>query len=178
MERGFGEAAKFCGSFEGNLTELFEGLAEAMMSTMGGAIGPIYGVFWEGAAESYTSRGGVSGEGLARAFESGCLAAMSLGKVSPGDKTVIDAMFPCKEAMLKEKNCSAQRVLEAGAAASRMGAEATKEMEAKRGRARFMGEKSKGYIDAGAVSFSIFMEALAGEFGGGEKEHGDEKDSR
>ena len=167
VERGFSALAVLCDDFgkkpavNGTITELFEAAGEAMMSSMGGAIGPVYGAFWSGAALAYPAGAKLCGESLAEAFSGGCQSVMTLGKVSPGDKTVVDAIFPCKEAMLQEKHGSVYEVLKAGANAAKEGVEATKDMVAKRGRARFMGEKSKGYIDAGAASFGFFIEALA-----------------
>ena len=164
VERGFGAAAALCDDFKGSVAELFEAVSDVMATAMGGAIGPVYGAFWLGAAQSCKAEKPFNGEALANAFSSGCTSVMALGKVSPGDKTVVDAMFPCQEAMLKEKHNEFLLVLEAGALAARKGAEATKDMIAKRGRARFMGEKSKGYIDAGAVSFAMLTEAMAYAF--------------
>lgn len=162
-ERGFTAMAALCDGFDGSVNQLFEAAADTMTEAMGGAIGPVYGAFWGGAALANFPKGGVSGEGIAEAFDMGCGSVMSLGRVSPGDKTVVDAMFACKETMLKEKHNSLAEVLKAGAIGARQGAEATVNMVAKRGRARFMGEKSIGYTDAGAVSFTLLVESLAEE---------------
>ena len=164
VERGFGAAAILCERFNGEMSALFEAIGEEMVFTMGGAIGPVYGAFWSGIAEVCQDKSLINGEILAEAFARGCALVMALGKVSPGDKTVVDAMFACKEAMLGEQQHDLGAALNAGALAARSGAESTKDMVAKRGRARFSGDKSKGYVDPGATSFAMFMEALAAAF--------------
>lgn len=88
---------------------------------------------------------------------------MDRGKAALGDKTILDAMIPMSEAMRSsfEQGKSLAESVKAGAAAAAAGAEATKELVAKAGRAKWIGERTNGFLDGGAVLCSIVINHLA-----------------
>ncbi len=158
VARGFDAAGQAVLSAEGTPGDMLLAVGAAMASSMGGAIGPIYGTFWKETAKALSQ-----GKTMGEALEAGVNGAIRIGGAAPGDKTVVDAMMPCALAA-KEGSCLAESLL-LGAKAAREGAMATSDMVAKKGRAKFLREKSIGFIDPGAMSFAMFMEAWAKEEG-------------
>lgn len=164
-ERGFLAAAEAAEKSTGSLENLFLKVGASMSRTMGGAIGPIYGAFWSGAGATCKGLEELQAGDLASAVAAGVAKVVWVGKASEGEKTIVDAMAPCARAMLEAaaRQEGLGAVLAAGSAAASAGMQATCVMIARKGRARFLGEKSIGYIDPGAASFSMFIEALAHE---------------
>lgn len=163
-ERGFLAAADLSEKFDGVIGDLFLQVGKAMGQKMGGAIGPVYSAFFTGAASAFESNDDVvEPVTLALAVKAGVEKVIRIGQVREGDKTVVDAMGPCARAMAEAQGKDLSYVVNAGAKAAIMGRDATRDMVARKGRARFLGERSKGHIDAGAASFTIFMQALAKE---------------
>ena len=93
-------------------------------------------------------------------FEAGLANVQTMTDAKPGDKTLMDAMVPGIEAM-KGNDTSFAVLFVAAAEASAKGAEATKDLKARFGRARNLGERSAGHIDAGATSMSLIFKAFA-----------------
>ena len=163
VERGFLAVKKQLqsGSFC-SLSALLETVGGTLESSMGGAIGPIYGAIFFGAAERAQGLQAADTPGLAGILQEGLTQAMLLGGAKPGDRTLIDALHPAVQSLGAEDGTEKlEQALERAALKAREGAQATKEMAAKRGRARFLGEKSRGYQDAGASSLSILIQAMA-----------------
>jgi dihydroxyacetone kinase phosphoprotein-dependent L subunit len=162
VERGFQAAARAIDDYAGDdIKELFTLIGEHMAQSMGGAIGPLYGAYWNALAQAL-DHGELTGGSLGPALMAGCLRVMKLGRANVGDKTVVDAMHPCAEAAMNGTGTLASR-LRLGANAAMQGAMNTKGMIAKKGRARFLAEKSLDHVDAGAYSFALFMDHWARE---------------
>ncbi|RJX73670.1 DAK2 domain-containing protein [Vibrio sinensis] len=98
----------------------------------------------------------------AKAFTFGIERVTRLSGAHLGDKTMLDALIPAAEAlqMDADKNMTLEEMFEHAAIAARLGAESTKTMVAKRGRAKNMGEKARGFIDPGATSMAILFESF------------------
>lgn len=147
---------------------LFKKVGMTLVSSVGGASGPLYGTFFMRFATPLGSDGEVSADALAAALRAGLEGVISRGKAELGDKTMVDAMTPAVEAI--EESLSAGESLaeatRAGAAASRGGREATIELVARKGRASYLGERSKGHQDPGATSTTYLFEALAASLDG------------
>ena len=94
-------------------------------------------------------------------FAGGLAGVKKQTKAQRGDKTMMDALIPAVEAMQSIDSSDIKTILEAGAAAALQGAEATKNMKANFGRARNYGERSIGYADSGASSWSCMFDAFA-----------------
>ncbi|MHC5905435.1 dihydroxyacetone kinase subunit DhaL [Streptomyces sp. S6] len=124
-----------------------------LISTVGGASGPLYGTLLRGTGKALGDIPEVSDAEFAAALRAGVQAVMRLGGAAPGDKTMIDALLPAVDA------------LDAGYAAARdaaeQGAAATVPLQARKGRASYLGERSVGHQDPGATSAALLIAALA-----------------
>ncbi|MFF3500119.1 dihydroxyacetone kinase subunit DhaL [Streptomyces sp. NPDC003247] len=123
-----------------------------LISTVGGASGPLYGTLLRRTGKALGDGSEVSEEQLAEALRAGVDAVMQLGGAAPGDKTMIDALVPAVEA------------LGAGFGAARdaaeRGAVATVPLQARKGRASYLGERSIGHQDPGATSAALLVAGL------------------
>lgn len=132
--------------------------ANALMNRMGGASGALYGTFFLKAALKAKGKSALSKVDIEQAFQAGLEAVKQRGKSDVGDKTMIDALSPAVDAFSTADNLS--DAWENAAKSARNGAENTKNMIAKHGRAKFAGERSRGHIDAGASSIALMFEAI------------------
>ncbi|MGW0821679.1 dihydroxyacetone kinase subunit DhaL [Streptomyces sp. NPDC002845] len=124
-----------------------------LISTVGGASGPLYGTLLRRTGKALGDAGEVSQGQLTDALRTGVDAVMSLGGAAPGDKTMVDALVPAVDAL--EESFTA-----AGAAAEE-GALATTPLQARKGRASYLGARSIGHQDPGATSSALLIAALA-----------------
>jgi len=135
----------------------------AAMSHSNGSTSTLFGSLLMGISDGIADGAAeLDGAALARAFESGLASVRTNTKADVGDKTLMDALIPAVRAMSKFSDAKA--ALEAAAAASKAGAESTKALQARFGRAKNLGEKSVGSLDAGAVSNSIIFAEFAKNF--------------
>ncbi|MEU0165145.1 dihydroxyacetone kinase subunit DhaL [Streptomyces iakyrus] len=124
-----------------------------LISTVGGASGPLYGTLLRRTGKALGDAGEVSAEQLAEAFRAGVDAVMTLGGAAPGDKTMIDALVPAVDA-LGDSFAAARTAAEEGAVA-------TTPLQARKGRASYVGERSIGHQDPGATSSALLIAGLA-----------------
>ncbi|MFR9792943.1 dihydroxyacetone kinase subunit DhaL [Streptomyces sp. MB22_4] len=124
-----------------------------LISTVGGASGPLYGTLLRRTGKTLGEAPEVSAEQLAEALKAGVQGVMKLGGAAAGDKTMIDALLPAVDAL--GDGFAAAR------AAAEQGAEATVPMLARKGRASYLGERSIGHQDPGATSSALLIAALA-----------------
>ena len=123
-----------------------------LISTVGGASGPLYGTLLRSAGKALGDAAEVSEAQLAEALRAGVDKVMALGGAAPGDKTMIDALVPAVDAL--GDGFGAAR------AAAEQGAEATTPLQARKGRASYLGERSIGHQDPGATSSALLVAAL------------------
>ncbi|MFE2013677.1 dihydroxyacetone kinase subunit DhaL [Streptomyces sp. NPDC059491] len=124
-----------------------------LISTVGGASGPLYGTLLRSAGKTLGEDEGVTRERLAEALDSGVAAVSRLGGAQVGDKTMLDALTPAVEGL--------RTSFAAGRAAADEGALATVPLRARKGRASYLGERSTGHQDPGATSSALLFAALA-----------------
>lgn len=124
-----------------------------LISTVGGASGPLYGTLLRRTGKALGDAPAVAPEQLAEALGVGVAAVAQLGGAQAGDKTMLDALLPAAEA-LGTSFGSAREAAEAGALA-------TVPMQARKGRASYLGERSIGHQDPGATSSALLIAALA-----------------
>ncbi|MGW3288757.1 dihydroxyacetone kinase subunit DhaL [Streptomyces sp. NPDC001002] len=124
-----------------------------LISTVGGASGPLYGTLLRRTGKALGEAGEVSEAEFAQALRAGVDAVMALGGAAPGDKTMIDALVPAVDAL--PDGFGAAR------SAAEEGALATTPLQAHKGRASYLGERSIGHQDPGATSASLLIAALA-----------------
>ena len=124
-----------------------------LISTVGGASGPLYGTLLRRTGKELGDTAEVDEAQFTDALRTGVDAVMTLGGAAPGDKTMIDALVPAVDAL--EVSFSAAR------AAAEEGALATTPLQARKGRASYLGERSIGHQDPGATSSALLIAALA-----------------
>ncbi|WP_436529635.1 dihydroxyacetone kinase subunit DhaL [Actinoplanes sp. HUAS TT8] len=147
----------------GTAAEVLVKTGSTLMSRVGGASGPLYGMALRAAGKALPATPEVSPADLAVGLRAGLEAVGKLGGASPGDKTLIDAYGPALDAFEKAVAEGADLATAAGAAASaaEAGAQATVPLRARKGRASYLGERSIGHQDPGAASTSLIFRALA-----------------
>jgi dihydroxyacetone kinase-like protein len=123
-----------------------------LISTVGGASGPLYGTLLRRTGKALGEATEVSEEQLAEALRAGVDGVMALGGAAPGDKTMIDALVPAVDAL--GDGFAAAR------AAAEEGAVATTPLQARKGRASYLGERSIGHQDPGATSSALLIAGL------------------
>jgi dihydroxyacetone kinase-like protein len=136
---------------------------KTLVSTVGGASGPLWGSFFRGAGRALGDAPELEGPALADALAAGVKAVQDLGAAVPGDKTMVDALLPAVDA-LREALAGGASLADAAtraAEAAAEGARATVPLQARKGRASYLGERSVGHEDPGAASAVLVMRALA-----------------
>ncbi|MFD0434115.1 dihydroxyacetone kinase subunit L [Streptomyces sp. WAC 01325] len=124
-----------------------------LISTVGGASGPLYGTLLRRTGKALGDAGEVSETQFAEALRAGVDAVMTLGGAAPGDKTMIDALVPAVDALGDG--------FVAARAAAEEGALATTPLQARKGRASYLGERSIGHQDPGATSSALLIAGLS-----------------
>ncbi|MFC7996358.1 dihydroxyacetone kinase subunit DhaL [Streptomyces rochei] len=123
-----------------------------LISTVGGASGPLYGTLLRRTGKALGDAAEVSAEQLAEALRTGVDAVRALGGAQPGDKTMVDALVPAVDALAES--------FAAARTAADEGARATTPLQARKGRASYLGERSIGHQDPGATSAALLFAAL------------------
>ena len=170
MDRGFKAALEALGQAQpASVAEVLKTVAKTLMSTVGGAAGPLYGTAFLRASKA-AGEGDLDGAGVAAVIAGALDGIQARGKATTGEKTMVDAWTPALEAAraAAESGSDPAAVLEAAATAAEAGAAATEPMRATKGRASYLGERSIGHLDPGAVSTSLILRAAvraAGEVG-------------
>jgi dihydroxyacetone kinase-like protein len=161
MSRGLTAAVeKLAGDTPG---DVLKGVGRTLISTVGGASGPLYGTAFREAGKALGDAESAADTDVAAALRAGMDGIVRLGKAEAGDKTMIDSWLPALAA-LDAALGSGAGLAEAAAAAAKAageGAEATIPMQARKGRASYLGARSVGHRDPGATSTTLLFESLA-----------------
>ena len=142
---------------------LLKGIGMAIVSSVGGASGPLYGTAFMKAGDALKGKEEPSAEDFLAAFSAAIAGINMRGKSTTGEKTMLDALCPAESAMREaiEAKKSPKEILQAAAAAAEKGAEETTNILATKGRASYLGERSIGHRDPGAVSSAFMLRAMA-----------------
>ena len=140
-----------------SVEQVFVTTGTAMMTSMGGASGAIFGTVFRAGGKALAGRAAFDAEGLALLLEAALEGVMKRGGAKPGDKTMVDALAPAAEKAQSVAGTPLPDAMEAVAAAAEAGRDASKDMIATMGRAKTLGERSLGHPDAGAVSVAIIF---------------------
>jgi dihydroxyacetone kinase-like protein len=164
MRRAMATMEKAVADAEGKpLAAMLQDVSWALMGVDGGASGPLLGTFFLGMSKAVGEAENLDAAALAAAFDAALAAFQKQSRAQPGDKTMMDALVP-GVATLKAALADGQPPAQAMSAAARAaveGAAATKDMRAKFGRARNLGDRSIGSPDPGATSISLMFEGFA-----------------
>jgi phosphoenolpyruvate---glycerone phosphotransferase subunit DhaL len=164
MTRGFDSVSKALAGQDASVPpgQLLIVAGKTLVSTVGGASGPLWGTGLRRAGRSLGDDAEFDGQLLVAALE-GCLGGIvELGAASLGDKTMVDAMDPATNALRRavEAERTLPQALSAAAEAAEEGMRATIPMQARKGRASYLGERSIGHQDPGATSTALIFRAL------------------
>ena len=163
MDRGFKAAVEALGQAEpASVAEVLKTVAKTLMSTVGGAAGPLYGTAFLRASKA-AGDGELDAAVVAAIIEGALGGIQARGKATTGEKTMVDAWTPALDAAraAAESGADAVATLQAAASAAEAGAAATEPLRATKGRASYLGERSIGHLDPGAVSTSLILRAAA-----------------
>ncbi len=164
MDRGFtavkSELSKMDTPDLGNLLKM---IAMTLINSVGGASGPLYGTLFLKGSDTCQQKDELAAGDLVAFFEAGVNGLIQRGKAQRNDKTMVDAWIPALDAMKKayENGADVKSILEQGAAAAKEGMQSTIPMQARKGRASYLGERSVGHQDPGATSSYLMMQTAA-----------------
>ena len=145
---------------EENAYHLFETAGEAMLMSMGGASGVIFGSLYLAGAKGMEPKGVITAEDLAAMERKSLEAIQERGGAQVGDKTMVDALAPAVEALEANSGKGLLEMLKATEEAARCGMENTKKYVAKFGRAKSLLERAIGHQDAGATSVYLIFQGM------------------
>lgn len=143
-----------------DINSLFKNMGMAMINSMGGASGVIFGTMFLGGVKGLPAKTELDCATMAQMCRKSVDAIKQRGQAQVGDKTMVDAYEPAVEAMEAYAGDDLAEMLSAAAEAAEKGVESTKNFIAKFGRARYLGERALGHQDAGATSVSIIISAM------------------
>ncbi|QXP79432.1 MULTISPECIES: dihydroxyacetone kinase subunit DhaL [Winogradskyella] len=164
MERGF---QKVIGKIEElkqskDASVLLKNTGMTLISSIGGASGPLYGTFFLQASMVLKDKNELTLEDLKSSFENGLKGIKSRGRAATGEKTMIDVLEPVVTTLITsaEQNLTINDALTNMLAAAEKGMKSTIDMLATKGRASYLGERSVGHQDPGATSSYFIVKAL------------------
>jgi dihydroxyacetone kinase-like protein len=139
----------------------FKSASMSLIKTVGGASGPLYGTFFLRASVVFAGKQEIDLGAWTTALEKGVQGIEQLGKARKGDKTMLDAWLPALAALKGKEGNDIKEALKASADAAEEGMKATIPLQAKKGRASYLGERSIGHQDPGATSTFLLLQAAA-----------------
>src|SRR6188472_2353407 len=164
LDRGFTAVeAELTANAPGDLRTVFQKVATVLIKTMGGTSGPLLGTFFLRAGAACADKSELAPADVVALFQAGVEGIQQRGKAARGDKTMLDALLPAVDAMrgAQEGGSGLAEILERGAAAAEAGMRATISMQARKGRASYLGDRSVGHQDAGATGSYLLLKAAA-----------------
>lgn len=164
LARGFEAVEKKLPSLAGgDIGALLKGVGMQLVSTVGGASGPLYGTAFMKAGMACKGLTELDGPQFVKALEAAVDGIKMRGKATEGEKTMLDALCPALKVMQEEVAAgkSLKEALQDAAAAAEKGVEYTKTIIATKGRASYLGERSLGHQDPGATSSLYLLQVLA-----------------
>lgn len=148
---------------EKDIGSIFKAVGMKLISTVGGASGPLYGTMFLQMGTATAGKMELGLDDWIAAMQAGCNGVVTRGKAEPGDKTMVDALLPGLNALKEkqEQGAPMSDALNAAADATKRGMEATIPLVARKGRASYLGERSAGHQDPGATSSWYLMRSAA-----------------
>ncbi len=164
MDRGFKKVISQLPSLENkDIGDILKGVGMALISSVGGASGPLYGTFFLRAGAAAAGKQELNTADMARVLKAGLAGVVERGRAQPGDKTMVDSLAPAVQAFESASECGSEvcQAIRQAAAAAERGMQDTTPLVARKGRASYLGERSKGHQDPGATSTYLILMALA-----------------
>jgi phosphoenolpyruvate---glycerone phosphotransferase subunit DhaL len=164
MDKGFQKVVEKLPSMPADdIGALLKGIGSTLVSTVGGASGPLYWGFFTKFGATVAGKTGIDISELATGLEAGVADIQNRGKAEPGDKTMVDTFLPALGALRAaiDRGDAPADALAAAVAAAEQGMLATIPLVARKGRASYLGERSAGHQDPGATSSHLLLKAMA-----------------
>jgi dihydroxyacetone kinase-like protein len=161
MDRGMKKALEKLEGQQGeDIGAMLKTVGMALVSTVGGAAGPLYGTLFMQMGSAAGGQSELDVAGFTAALEAGVKGVQARGKAEREDKTMVDALLPALEA-LQQADGDEAAALTAAADAAEEGMKATIPLVARKGRASYLGERSAGHQDPGATSTHLLLRSAA-----------------
>jgi phosphoenolpyruvate---glycerone phosphotransferase subunit DhaL len=162
LDRGMRKAVEKLDGLEGgDIGATLKAVGMALVSSVGGAAGPLYGTLFMQMGSATAGREELDLAGWTAAVDAGIKGVQARGKAQPGDKTMLDALLPALEALRAGDDDALRRAADA----AEEGMKATIPLEARKGRASYLGPRSVGHQDPGATSSYLLMRSAAEALG-------------
>lgn len=168
MARGLDAVVAKLDPVPATASDLFKTVGMTLVSSVGGASGPLYGTLFLRMGPPLASEGEADAAALGAALRAGVEGVVARGKAELGDKTMIDALSPALDAWDAAAADGPAAAARAAADAAARGRDATEPLVARKGRASYLGERSAGHVDPGATSATLLLEALRDTLAGAE----------
>ncbi|MEO1377209.1 MAG: dihydroxyacetone kinase subunit DhaL [Cyanobacteria bacterium J06635_10] len=163
MERGFKKVIEQLPAVtDKDIGTILKTVSMTLISSIGGASGPLYGTFFLRASTTVTGKQELDGENILELLKTGLDGIIGRGKAQLGDKTMLDALHPAIAAFEEaiNNNIAVTNAMEKAVLAAEEGMKNTIPMVAKKGRASYLGERSMGHQDPGATSVYLMLKSL------------------
>ncbi|CVF93183.1 dihydroxyacetone kinase subunit DhaL [Serratia marcescens] len=164
MNRGFNKVVEKLPSVaDKDIGFILKNIGMTLLSSVGGASGPLFGTFFIRAAQAANAKQSLDLAELHQMMQEGVEGVVMRGKAEPGDKTMCDVWWPVVESLGQsaQQNLSVAEALQRAADSAERAVESTITMQARKGRASYLGERSIGHQDPGATSVMLMMKTLA-----------------
>ncbi|EMF8048724.1 dihydroxyacetone kinase subunit DhaL [Serratia marcescens] len=164
MNRGFNKVVEKLPSVaDKDIGFILKNTGMTLLSSVGGASGPLFGTFFIRAAQAANAKQSLDLPELHQMMQEGVEGVVMRGKAEPGDKTMCDVWWPVVESLGQsaQQNLSVAEALQRAADSAEWAVESTITMQARKGRASYLGERSIGHQDPGATSVMLMMKTLA-----------------
>ncbi|HGM5834798.1 TPA: dihydroxyacetone kinase subunit DhaL [Serratia marcescens] len=164
MNRGFNKVVEKLPSVaDKDIGFILKNTGMTLLSSVGGASGPLFGTFFIRAAQAANAKQSLDLVELHQVMQEGVEGVVMRGKAEPGDKTMCDVWWPVVESLgqAAQQNLSVAEALQRAADSAERAVESTITMQASKGRASYLGERSIGHQDPGATSVMLMMKTLA-----------------
>ncbi len=163
MSRGFQKVvSQLPGVEDKDIGSILKTVSMTLISSLGGASGPLYGTLFLRASTVVTGKQELSSEDMAALLQAAVDGVIQRGKAALGDKTMLDALIPAKDAYVQAvaNGASMEEALQQAVAAAQQGMKNTISLVAKKGRASYLGDRSIGHQDPGATSVYLILKTL------------------
>jgi dihydroxyacetone kinase-like protein len=161
MARGF-EAVerRLSDSDFGDLQSLFDAVGMALLTSIGGASGVVFGTWFRNGARELAGSSSFDTQAIRLLLRGGLKGVQERGKAQAGDKTMVDVLIPAVEAIETYTGEDVRTALSAVMGAAEEGMSRTKDMVATKGKAKSLGDRSRGFPDPGAISTYLILKAM------------------
>lgn len=164
MNKGFTLTGEQLTANPGDLTASLSALSKVLMLKIGGSMGPLYGMFFKAMATATDGAETIDATVFGQMIEGARASIQKISKAKPGDKTLMDTLVPAVDAYQAtlDEGRPFEDCLDAMSVAAEQGRDSTKDMVARLGRSSRLGERSRGVLDAGAVSCCLILQTMTG----------------